>query len=179
VSLPFGDSPPAVQISASPNRPCSIPLTKIVMIMNMIACGGYHIVAINCEGKVVCWGENECGQCDVPAELESEVVVAVSCGYSHSVALTADGKVICWGHNSESQCDVPLDIVASRNVTAIACGYSTTYTLTRNGMIMSWGGVPDEQCGPPAELTEVAVVGAGSVSLHAVAITDSGSVVCW
>jgi alpha-tubulin suppressor-like RCC1 family protein len=45
---------------------------------DVIACSGAHMAVVTQEYRVVCWGYNGDGQCDVPSDLEN--VVAVSCG---------------------------------------------------------------------------------------------------
>jgi alpha-tubulin suppressor-like RCC1 family protein len=60
-----------------------------------VSCGYEHSVALTHDGRVVCWGQNDRGQCKVPHDLEE--VVAVGCGCKHTSALLAAGKVICWG----------------------------------------------------------------------------------
>ncbi len=59
-----------------------------------IACS-LHTCVITSEGRVVCWGDNEHGQCDVPPDLEN--VVSVSCNQTYSAALTAEGRLVCLG----------------------------------------------------------------------------------
>jgi alpha-tubulin suppressor-like RCC1 family protein len=52
----------------------------------VFSCGSYHTGALTTEGKVLCWGFNGQGQCDVPPTLEH--AIAVSCGNIHSAAIT-------------------------------------------------------------------------------------------
>jgi alpha-tubulin suppressor-like RCC1 family protein len=52
-------------------------------------------MALTTLGKVVCWGNNFCSQCDVPVNLSE--VTAVSGGSEFTAALTLDGTVVCWG----------------------------------------------------------------------------------
>ena len=56
---------------------------------------GYnHSLAVKEDGRVVAWGGNSRGQCDVPSGLKA---VAVSAGDRHSLALKEDGTVVAWG----------------------------------------------------------------------------------
>ena len=57
---------------------------------------------------VACWGDNQFGQCDVPAGLAP--VTAVAAGYGHTVALKGDATVACWGLNNYGQCNVPAGL---------------------------------------------------------------------
>jgi alpha-tubulin suppressor-like RCC1 family protein len=104
---------------------------------NMISCGSDHAAVITPESRVVCWGSNAEGQCNVPTELNTEVVVAISCGTYHSAALTAQGKVVCWGKNDYGCCEVPA---ALGNVIAVSCGSIITAVLTQEaGSVVCWG----------------------------------------
>ena len=62
-----------------------------------ISAGSHHVLGIE-KGtqKVVAWGDNEHGQCDVPKEALSDII-AIGAGESFSLALRSDGKVIGWG----------------------------------------------------------------------------------
>jgi Regulator of chromosome condensation (RCC1) repeat len=56
-------------------------------------------------GTPLAWGENCCGQTDVPSGLTD--VVAVSGGSEHSLALKSNGTVVAWGDGTFGQTDVP------------------------------------------------------------------------
>jgi alpha-tubulin suppressor-like RCC1 family protein len=153
---------------------------------HLISCGGYHAAAITSEGKVVCWGQNNDHQCDVPAELDSEAVVALSCGGSHTAALTASGNVVCWGLNRDGQCNVPPILTYGGNGIAISCGYDGTCAVTRQGnnekVLLYWGPGGLEyyvRIDAPHELIELASLSAGSCSSHTAAINSEGVIVCW
>jgi alpha-tubulin suppressor-like RCC1 family protein len=38
-----------------------------------VSAGWLHTAAITRDGRVICWGKNDVGQCDVPASLEAKV----------------------------------------------------------------------------------------------------------
>ena len=71
----------------------------------VVCCGSGHTAAVRADGTVVCWGNNDYGQCNVPVVLDS--VVMLSCGGDHTAAVRADGSVVCWGRNEHGQCNVP------------------------------------------------------------------------
>jgi alpha-tubulin suppressor-like RCC1 family protein len=106
-------------------KKCIIILVKIMNTSKTIFSGLFHTAALTSEGKIVCWGFNNHGQCDVPENLEN--VISIKCGDYHTTALTSEGKVVCWGRNNYRQCDVPKDL---ENVISIGCGNYHTIALT-------------------------------------------------
>ena len=73
--------------------------------MVAVAAGVYHSLALKTDGTVVAWGDNDNGECTVPAGLSG--VVAVAAGDAHSLALKSDGTVVAWGSNAYGQRNVP------------------------------------------------------------------------
>ena len=57
-----------------------------------IAAGSNHAMALQGDGTVVVWGDNQHGQTDVPAGLDD--VVSIACGYNHCLAVRQDGTVV-------------------------------------------------------------------------------------
>jgi hypothetical protein len=119
LSRPFGD--------ALADR---LPAGRIVEI----ASGMHHRIALADDGRVLCWGGTEMGQCDVPPTLGR--AVAIGAGLFHSVALDDEGRVFCWGGNDDRQCEVPPDLGPLQ---AIAVGDRHTVALLRDGRVAWWG----------------------------------------
>jgi secreted trypsin-like serine protease len=89
-------------------------------------------LALKSDGTVVAWGDNECGQTNVPSGLTN--VVAIAGGGDHSLALKADGAVVAWGAgttNSGSEPNVGQSIVPAglTNVVAIGGGNDCSLAL--------------------------------------------------
>jgi alpha-tubulin suppressor-like RCC1 family protein len=138
---------------------------------DVVGCGFSHIAVLTQDEKVVCWGSNEYGQCDVPAILED--VVAVHCGAYFTAALLMKGTVICWGHNESGQCDVPAGV----NFVAVSCGYSHTSGITQAATVVCWGDHVGGICNVPEGLKNVIRVHCSL--MQSVALTREGEVVCW
>ncbi|MDZ7796528.1 MAG: hypothetical protein U5N56_05580 [Candidatus Marinimicrobia bacterium] len=83
-------------------------------IITAIAAGYHHTVALDSDGKLYAWGNNDYGQLgdgghgddrDVPTEvntsgvLSGKTITAIAAGYAHTVALDSDGKLYAWGGN--------------------------------------------------------------------------------
>lgn len=78
--------------------------------MTQIAAGFNHNCALDSDGKVYCWGENNYGELGDNSTTSSNVPVATSmtefggkrvkqivAGFYYTCALTTDGSVFCWG----------------------------------------------------------------------------------
>lgn len=52
-----------------------------------LACGYSHILGLRSDGRVVAYGQNDCGQCNVE---DWRSIAAIACGHRVSVGLTAD-----------------------------------------------------------------------------------------
>ncbi|MHC4126445.1 MAG: RCC1 domain-containing protein, partial [Planctomycetota bacterium] len=91
-----------------------------------IAAGYNHSLAVESDGSLQAWGDNDDGQCDVPDSNNFETVAA---GGWHSVALKSDGSLDAWGYNTYGQCDVSLDT----GFTAVAAGWWHSLALKSDG----------------------------------------------
>ena len=86
-------------------------------ITPMVSTKGNHALAVNRNGEVFAWGNNDHGQLGdgtktnrqypVQVMLDADTplrdVTIVSAGLNHSVALTRDGKLYAWGDNTYGQ----------------------------------------------------------------------------
>jgi alpha-tubulin suppressor-like RCC1 family protein len=122
-------------------------------------------------GVVIAWGDNDEGETEVPAGLDS--VIAIAAGWYHSVAVTGDGKVVAWGSNARGLIDVPAHL---SGVTAVAAGQYHSLALTVAGTVAAWGGNGYGQCDLPPGLSAVTSIAAGSD--HSLAVA-SGRVYAW
>ena len=134
-----------------------------------VAPGGNFTIALDSEGNVWSWGQNDKGQLGngtlndsvskQPVLLEETDrngnhiqlfnVVQVAAGEFHAVALTADGKVYMWGYNYYGQAGsvtkrtelYPQLIDTPNNVTIKEIGAGRDYTvmLTTSGKVLGIG----------------------------------------
>jgi len=75
--------------------------------------GERHVCAVDEDGAVWCWGENDSGQLGSRSDDDSLLPVlveglplpasSVSAGGAHTCALLSDGGTFCWGDNSYGQ----------------------------------------------------------------------------
>jgi hypothetical protein len=145
-----------------------IPMHAIVAV----AAGTDHALALDGRGLVGAWGDNSCGQIDVPDSLSG--VVAVAAGDGFSLALKADGTVVSWGANDRGQADVPHGL---SGVTSIAAGHGFALALRSDGTAAAWGDTADGAAPAPHDLTGVTAISAGA--RHALALRMDGTVAAW
>ncbi len=60
-----------------------------------VAAGSGHSLGLKADGSIVAWGDNDYGQCNVPAPNTG--FVGVAAGDRHSLGLKADGSIVAWG----------------------------------------------------------------------------------
>jgi len=83
------------------------------------------------QGRLIAWGYDLSGQCDVP---DGNDYVAVAGGTYHSLALKADGSLVAWGYSSSHVTDAP-----SGAFTAITAGNAHSLALKADGSLVAWG----------------------------------------
>jgi hypothetical protein len=131
-------------------------LTRSGLVAAFLAGTGVGMVAQNAhaDGIVRCWGQNNYGQCNTPADLGP--CASVAGGGFHTIALRTDGGVRCWGEGltntgsfpNYGQCNTPADLGPC---SSIAGGRHHTIALTAPPPIDTDGdGRPDATDNCPA-----------------------------
>jgi len=128
------------------------------------------------EGGIVAWGNNDSGQCRVPAPNSD--FVGVAAGNEHSLGLKLDRSIVAWGMNMFGQCNVPEP---NADFAAVAAGIYHSLALRADGSTVAWGCGDAEydygQCNVPAPNADfVAVAACGA---HSLALKGDGSIVAW
>ena len=111
--------------------------------------GGYHSLALKADGIVVAWGDNDDGQCTVPAAAQSGVI-AVAAGGNHSLALKADGR--WWPGDTTITASATSRPRPERGDRRGAGGYHSL-ALKADGSVVAWGDNCYGQCTVPAAPT--------------------------
>ena len=149
-------------------------LTRTGLVAAFLATAGVVSVEMSAcaDGPVRCWGWNDDGQCNTPADLGP--CSSVAAGYRHSIALRSDGEVRCWGANFYGASSTPSDL---GSCSSVAAGAFFSIALRSDGIVRCWGDNYFGQCNTPSDLGTCTRVAAGSS--HAIALRIDGSVRCW
>ena len=139
-----------------------------------ISAAGYHSLALNYDGTITGWGDNEYGQSIIPAALSN--VVGIAAGYFHSLALKRDGTVLAWGSNVSGETNIPPGLSNVVAVAANGCSClpngNKSLALKSDATMVGWGSTS-----VPAGLSNVVAVAAGGN--HALALKRDGTIIGW
>jgi len=158
LTLPVRISVPSILRSyLSWSQPAGI--TSYVSLINAtnaknisVSINNFGCVVTN-EGKVVCFGNNDKGQCSVPSNLSN--VKQVSCGYNHTIVLLNDGSIVGWGDTAAGMgingTQVIQQQISSAGLTAIKidAGAEHGIALLSNGDVVTWGKNESAQLSDP------------------------------
>jgi alpha-tubulin suppressor-like RCC1 family protein len=120
-----------------------------------VSTGYYHFGAIQTDGKLFTWGENEFGQLGNENRFTSGALIPlgtsswsqVSSGFDHTLAITADGKLFTWGNNTYGQLgdnavaarSSPIQIGTSKSWTQVSAGHFHSVAKATDGTLWTWG----------------------------------------
>src|SRR3989337_2563490 len=123
-----------------------------------IATGYWHSMALNSDGTVWTWGDNEAGElCDgtlinqlIPEKITGLYdLSAIEGGEYQTIALKRNGTVWMCGNNSAGQLGIgaateesinpPVQVIGLTNVFAITSGKYFSIALKGDGTIWTWG----------------------------------------
>lgn len=141
--------------------------TRLAPVVNAVAAGYAHTVALKDDGTLWSWGYNATGQLgdgtyalrSVPTQVGTATDWAVmAAGDYHTLALKSDGTLWAWGYNTTGQLgdgsiiskNAPVSITnttPSTTWTAIAGGNLHTLALKSNGTLWAWGDNTSGQLG--------------------------------
>jgi alpha-tubulin suppressor-like RCC1 family protein len=162
ISLTVTDSDALAHSQAISVTINSVEDAPVISLYPNIAAGDKHTIALNADGTVWAWGNNDHGQLgdgslinrSTPVKVSSLTdVVEVATGDSFSVALKDDGSVWAWGWNaygmvgndSTDDALMPTQVLGQSgvgyltNVVSIDCGNHYVLAVKSDGSVWSWG----------------------------------------
>lgn len=135
-----------------------------------ISSGYYYCLAVNTNGELYSWGQNNYGQLGLgndqlqesPRKVNVIGVKSISAGAYHSFIITQNDDVYCWGRNQDGQLGIGNDDLSrvesprknnslSKKTILISCG--DFFTLSINGVPSS--PQPDVPSDAPIELQSI------------------------
>ena len=75
-----------------------------------VTAGTWHTCVVKANQELVCFGNNDYGQCDVPPGLGP--VIGIAAGTAHTCVVKANHDVVSFGGNYSGQCNVPAGLKA-------------------------------------------------------------------
>ena len=184
------------------------PATSLTASIVAIVAGDLSTCAVTTQGGALCWGSNQFFQLGLgqsigvasptPVTNISSGASTIGSGSAHTCALMQAGEVYCWGSDVQGQLgngkisassSYPVQVALSASATALAVGHDSNCAITAATGAVCWGantngglgdGTTIDRSSPVAVsglASGVAAIGAGS--LHACALTVTGSVYCW
>ncbi len=135
-----------------------------------VAAGDAHGLALKSDGTVVAWGQNDDGECNVPAGTYK----AIGAGADFSLAIRTDGSIAAWGNDLRRQVSSAPD---GNDFIAVDGGEFFAVALRADGTVVCWGSDRWGQVtSAPTKGSFNAVVAGDD---HAVALHADGSLVVW
>jgi alpha-tubulin suppressor-like RCC1 family protein len=167
-----------------------------------------HTCALDADGQVWCWGDNQFGQLGIGNFTGSPVPVLVTglpaaavditTGFAHTCAVTTAGAAWCWGRalpgsygvgdGTTTTRNAPVEVMAS-GAQSISAGSIHTCAVTTSGGAMCWGNGGSGRLGNGLTTNalspvSVSVLTAGIEKItsgfnHSCALTSTGAAYCW
>ena len=134
-------------------------------VNNKVGGGGHHTCAIQDDGDLKCWGDDQFGQLGNGASITADqtspsstpidlgtgrTAVAVTTGAGHTCAILDNGDLKCWGRDTEGQLGdggtnsdqgspVSVDLGTNRTAVSVSVGDYHTCAILDNGDLKCWG----------------------------------------
>ena len=160
VNLPLGDTEIKVVCEdVAGNVTEKVEIINLPLNLVKVSGGETHSAAINIDGSLWTWGNNDRGQLgDGSKDNKYKPIVIkglpkvtkVSAGGSHTLALDKEGNIWAWGNNEFGQLGVgdggstkyrtyPIKISSIDNVVDISAGKNYSLALKSDGTVWAWG----------------------------------------
>lgn len=160
--------------SRFPSPRCSRGRRSAALVATVLLLTG----AAQAQSRLLTWGANNSGQCDVPALPVGVRYVQVAAGSEHSIGLRSDGSIVAWGYCGAGQCAAPA---LPPGVVYVEVAAENDFSLARrsDGWIVAFGSNEYGQCRPPDPPPGLGYVGMAAGWEHALGLLGDGSLVAW
>jgi alpha-tubulin suppressor-like RCC1 family protein len=171
-----------------------------------VAVSGYHSCAVQTNGTLFCFGENDSGECGQPEETEAIGTptqvgsdtdwTSVTAGEAFSCARKSNGSIYCWGGNwsgelgngTTDNSHTPVRVGTDTDWVSVSAHGSGACGIKSNGQIFCWGTNESGQLGrtdlglsvstPSRVAIEQEVTGVFGVNARC-AMTSGDQIHCW
>jgi len=129
--------------------------------------------ALESDGTLHDWGNNEFGERNIPVAARTGVI-AISAGTRYAMAVKVDGSVIAWGNDQFNQVkNAPKD----SGYIDVEGGAQHALALKSDGTVVAWGDASNGRTTVPPGLTDVVAISAGFN--HSAVLLSNGKAVVW
>jgi alpha-tubulin suppressor-like RCC1 family protein len=97
--------------------------SPVFVAISSIGGNGY---ALRSDGKILCWGLNEDGNCEIPQNIPR--IKSIS---NMNAAVTENGTIVAWGQ-------VPEDVPRESGIIAVTRARFCDVALRQNGTLLAW-----------------------------------------
>ena len=159
-----GEQPPSISVSVIAQGPGATPAPTPTP---SVSAGRFHTCAVEADGSVVCWGDDEEGQASPPGGE----FLSISAGWAHTCGIRTDLSIVCWGLNDKNQASPPPGEFIS-----VSAGREHTCGVMTNGSVECWGdNGPFNRTRSP----DGAFISVSAADYHNCGVMQDGSVACW
>jgi alpha-tubulin suppressor-like RCC1 family protein len=130
------------------------------------------------DGTVTACGNNNSGECDLPAVHGEASYIQIAAGVAHTVLLRSDGTAVACGRNDAGQCDLPA-LDDGLTYTQVAAGGSHTLLLRSDGTVVACGNNYAGECDIPAACAGLTYTHVAAGFGHSVLIRSDGAAVAF
>lgn len=160
INLPQGDTEIKVVCEdIAGNITTKIATISLPLNITAVSGGDMHSVAVNVDGSIWTWGNNDHGQLGDGTKINKykpivvkglPKVTKVAAGGDHTLALDEDGNVWAWGNDEYGQLGVgdgnsnkyrsyPIKINSINNIIDISAGEDFSLAVRNDGTVWAWG----------------------------------------